>query len=490
MRDIIDGSRERGLFELITKRRFAEAADAAEPLVRAEATVGPAGLAWIIALTQVGPATVARSAARRIAARPSADATLDDALGTALFKLRLHVSARDLFRRASEARPGDPAILFNLATAERALGRLAEAEELLDRVIALRSDDYAAYPLRSELRTQTAQHNHIPELLQLFDRAQAASAKVHLAFALGKELDDVGEYTEALHWYNVGAAAKRENMRYDAGRDAAKLDRIAAVYSSIASPIGGGDQRGSGRFAFILGLPRGGTTLVERLLQGHKGVWSNEETDNFVHALLANTPVGDHHRGTDIFERSAQADFTEVGVHYARLAETDDDAALIIEKMPMNYLYAGPIRRALPFAPIIWVKRSPADHCLAMYRTLFGSAYPFSYEFGELARYYAAFSRLMAHWRAVLPEPMLETSYDALVETPESVGAALAQHCGLEWQASAINVSALAVGSATASAAQVRQPIYRSSVGRWRRYGPALAPLIDALHANGVALED
>ena len=162
----------------------------------------------------------------------------------------------------------------------------------------------------------------------------------------------------------------------------------------------------------------------------------------------------------------------------------------IIEKLPTNYLYVGAIRRALPAAKLLLVRRSPLDACFAMFRTLFGEAYPFSYDFDELARYYAAYDRLMHHWRGVLGDALHEIVYEDLVRNPRLVGAAIARHCGVAWNTEAIDIQANKSVSLTASAAQVRRPIYGSSSGRWRQYRQHLTPLVSALRRCGVTLPE
>ena len=156
----------------------------------------------------------------------------------------------------------------------------------------------------------------------------------------------------------------------------------------------------------------------------------------------------------------------------------------------MNYLYLGAIHRALPQARLVLVSRSPVDVCFAMYRILFGDAYQFSYDFQDLARYYAAYSSLIAHWRDAFGAALCEVRYEELVSDPVRAGAALARACGLEWHDSAVAVERNAAVCLTQSAAQVRRPIYQSSTGHWRHYRAQLEPLIAALRDQGVTLAE
>ncbi|EQD47825.1 sulfotransferase, partial [mine drainage metagenome] len=175
---------------------------------------------------------------------------------------------------------------------------------------------------------------------------------------------------------------------------------------------------------------------------------------------------------------------------YARLAGAGDNPEVIIEKQPMNYLYLGAIRRALPQARLVLVSRAPLDICFAMYRTLFGEAYQFSYDFNDLARYYAAYARLVQHWRDAFGAAIHEVRYDDLVSDPIRVGAAAAAACGLQWRDAAVEIERNVAVCLTQSAAQVRRPIYGSSTGRWRHYRAHLGPLIQALRNHGVGLAE
>ena len=312
-------------------------------------------------------------------------------------------------------------------------------------------------------------------------------ARLFLGYALAKELDDLGHFDEAFQWFSAAATARRSRLSYDVTADEHKLARITEVYlretCSPGAAYGSKLQVDSSRFIFIVGLPRSGTTLVERILTGLAGVRSNGETDNFSRALLAAA-----HGAGDVFQRATAADPEAVAAHYARLAEPGTGAERIIEKLPINYLYVGAIQRALPQAKILLVRRSPLDSCFAMYRTLFAAGYPFSYDLEELGRYYAAYERLMQHWRSALGNRLHEIVYEELVHEPRGGGARIAAYCELTWCDAAIDIQNNRSVSLTASAAQVRRPIYGSSSGRWRYYRRHLQVLIDTLATHSVPL--
>ena len=399
-----------------------------------------------------------------------------------------HERANQLYRRATELAPQEPRFWYNLACSERSFGRLAEAEAACDRAIAIDPAQYPSYLLRSELRVQTDAANHIPQLqAALAARPEDYRGRIFLGYALGKELDDLGRFAEAFGCFASAARARRERLDYDVAVDERKLSRIAEVYDTaqlrgLETPAADAPAA-SPRHIFIVGLPRSGTTLLERILTGLAGVRSNGETDHFSQALLSAA------RGEgDVFARAAQAEPVAVAAEYARLAAAGPKADAVIEKLPLNYLYVGAIRRALPQAKILLVSRDPLDSCFAMFRTLFAGGYPFSYDLTDLGRYYGAYQRLMDHWRAGLGEELHEVDYRALVQDPKRIGAAVAAHCGLGWRDSAVEIQNNQSVSLTASAAQVRRPIYGSSSGRWRHYERHLQPLIAALRAQSVKL--
>ena len=405
-----------------------------------------------------------------------------DSLAYAARALGLHVEANRLYRKATTLAPHDPLVWYNFATSERSFGRLEAAESACNRAIDLDASQFPSYLLRSELRDQTPEDNQVDELKALLSRsAFPRRGRMFIAYALAKELDDLNRYGEAFEWFAAGARARRESLSYDVALDEHKLARIRAVFQGDASPSSV-ITADSHRFIFIVGLPRSGTTLVERILTGLPGVRSNGETDNFAQALMASLEPG----SADVFSRACAADGAKVANAYRRLADAADGSEYVVEKLPMNFLYLGAIRKSLPDAQVIWVRRSALDSCFAMYRTLFGRGYPFSYDFDELARYFAAYATLMEHWRSSLRGGMLEIAYEELVARPAQIGSMMADQCGIKWTETAVHIQENASVSLTASASQVRQPIYGRSSGKWRFYRDQLDPLIRALRARNV----
>lgn len=478
-------------YRLMRAGDFRAALPFAERAVEGKRVCLPAHGMLASILLHLGRAADAESLVCRAVALETGVADAYDSLAFVSLALRAHERANRLYQRATEIEPRTPRFWYNLACSERSFGRLVQAEAACDRAIALDPTQYPSYLLRSELRVQSTEANHVEQLQAALEQPELSfQGRLFLGYALGKELDDLRRFDEAFHWFSTAARARRSRLEYDVGADELKLRRIAAVYPAQAAAVGDGSNVvDSTRYIFVLGLPRTGTTLVERILTGLAGVTTNGETENFSRSLLEATPPG----SADIFERAARAPADAVAVAYARRANGTEGggtaaANKIVEKLPMNYLYVGAIRRALPEARIVLLRRSPLDSCFAMYRTLFREAYPFTYDFEDLARYYAVYEQLMRHWRAILGEQLVEVVYEDLVREPFRVGAELARRCGVAWSDEAINIQNNAAVSFTASAAQIRRPIYGTSSGRWRYYQPHLQGLIDALLRHGVAI--
>jgi hypothetical protein len=241
-----------------------------------------------------------------------------------------------------------------------------------------------------------------------------------------------------------------------------------------------------GRPVFIIGLPRSGTTLVDRILSSHSAVQSRGESSDLGATVMRLASPARTKR--ELVEISARLDPTEIGREFcSRLPKAT--RTHIIDKTPVNYLYAALIAKGLPAARLIHVRRHPMDACYAMYKTLFRMAYPFSYSLDDLAQYYIAYDGLMAHWRALLGSRLIEVEYEDLVAHQEVATRRLLEQCGWAWEAGCLEFHRNETPSLTASAAQVRQPIYSSSVGLWRRYLKELEPLATRLRGAGIAID-
>ena len=396
-----------------------------------------------------------------------------------------HAQAHESAIAALALHPRETSMLFAASSSALALGRIDEAEAHLDALIAIDPADGDAYYNRSTLSTQTARSNHIEELRVLLAGPNARRVEVPGNYALAKELEDLGEYSASFQALQRGATARRRQLSYDVSSDENAIAQIISTFDAawLARPAGGHDVEGP---IFIVGLPRSGTTLVERILASHSLVSSAGEINDLA---LAVTRAAASSSKEQMIRRAADADLTTLGSTYWQSVRGHGfDSRFVIDKTPLNYLYLGLIHRALPRALIVHVRRHPLASCFAMYKTLFRMAYPFSYDFADLARYYGAYHRLMEHWRTSLTGRLLEIDYESLVDDPEGWSRRLVEFCGLEWEAQCLRFHELKAPSATASAAQVRRPLYRDARDHWRRYETELAPLQSLLERAGVKL--
>lgn len=407
------------------------------------------------------------------------------ALGACLSSLKLYPQALQLYKNLVLQGYKSASLFYNIATVERFLGNMQAAEAALNKAIEVNPHDYEAIALRSDIITQSSTNNHIPYLQQLIKSGiKDAKNSVKINYALAKELEDVGEYEASFRALKGGADTRRSNMQYQADKEIHTIERIIQTFDEAWFTR---TQVGLSQHApiFIIGLPRTGTTLLERILESHHEVTSAGELNNFATILVEQCQQlnkARQHKVNDLVMLSQDLNFDQLGQAYTQsVAELVPEEDTLIDKMPLNFLYAGLIHKALPKAKIIHVRRDPIDTCYAMYKKLFKNSYAFSYDLTEIANYYVAYSRLMKHWHCVMPGVIYDIKYEDLVDDTQGQTESLLAYCDLPWQEQVLRFYDNKSGSTTASAAQVRQPIYKHSVAKWRRYENELAPLIKAL---------
>jgi tetratricopeptide (TPR) repeat protein len=422
-------------------------------------------------------------------ARPSAwhDPQALDALGAFYSLAGEQQRALESYDRLLTIAPNNPSTHLNRAAVRRFLGDLGGAECDYDRTIKAQPSDFEAYFNRSELRVQTSDRNHIRELDALLQRPISSwRGEVQLRYALAKEYEDVGEYPRAWEQLSRGAALRRRHLQYDVRADLDAVERICSAFPTTP-PVEGYP---STEPIFVVGLPRSGTTLVERILSSHSMVSGAGELDHFAQALVAavrrKTGREDIPR-KELIEHSARLDFRELGTDYVeRTRPTTGLTPRFTDKMPLNYLYCALIRHALPKARVVHVARHPIAVCHAMYKTLFKQGYPFSYDLEETGKYYIAYRRLMKHWLETLPEFIYHISYERLIADQEGETRRLLEFCGLEWEDGCLAFERNPAPTTTASASQVRRALYNSSVSLWRHYSNELRSLQRQLAGAGI----
>lgn len=436
-------------------------------------------------LIRGGDVSAALHALRKLEHEGRDDVRLLQAVAECYTHCTKHADAYRCHVRASSLAPDDARCVYNFAAAAVAVGRIEEAELLFSRVVSIEPRDFDAWQNRSTLRRQTPASNHLEELERaLAGVAPGDAGEVALCYALAKELEDLGEYARSFVYLRRGAAARRRQLSYRVEMDVQALEQIRSAFDPGLLRRAPALSRDPGPI-FILGLPRSGTTLVDRILSSHSAVESLGELNDLPFAVMH--AAGAASDKMDLIRRTARADFAALGREYQRrIAGYGSAKSHVIDKTPLNFLYLGLIRLALPTAKIIHLRRHPLDSGYAMYKTLFRMGYPFSYDLEDLGHYLNAYHALMTHWREALPGGFLDVDYEALVRDQNAVSREIIEWCGLQWepQCSAFHLNPSP--AATASAAQVREPMHSRSVGSWRRYEPELQPLARVLRASGV----
>ncbi|MFT4257549.1 MAG: sulfotransferase [Pseudoxanthomonas sp.] len=408
------------------------------------------------------------------------DAALLQTLGVVFIQGNEHARAHELFRKVASLKPEWAGAHFNLALTSTYVGDLDGAEREYQICIEREPKLWPAYLGLSELRRQTLRSNHV-QLLE--DRLQQvgddAMARLHLGLALSKEYDDVGDHSRAFEHARAGKAAWRARLGYTFERDRAMFE---AVLRSFPEPLQGARGSDSSEPIFIVGMPRTGTTLVERILSSHPQVHSAGELGHFPVALhrAAAKPAASLEELLSNLDLSA-LDWKALGDGYvASTRPGTGHVPRFIDKLPFNFLYLGFIATALPKARIICLRRHPLDTCLANFVRMFSLAspnYDYSFDLLDTGRYYLMFDRLMAHWKRILPGRVLELPYEQLVTEQEASTRRLLEFCGLPWDEACLHFERNAAPVATASAVQVRSPMFRSSLQRRERYKAWLEPL-------------
>lgn len=428
-------------------------------------------------------------AAKQALVAGPADPALLSNLGSIFSACQHFDEALDCFARAVSAQNGHAAYWYGLATAQRALGNLDAAEASCTQAIRLDPRHAEAYWLRSGLRKQTESRNDVAALeAELAAGHARGQSKTLLHYALAKELEDLGQYARSFEHLSMGARIYRGLLNYDVARDVQTLKCIITAQGAQALRSAAPGYSGSAPI-FVVGLPRSGTTLVERIIQSHTEVVSVGERNDFALELMRHAqaaPGGGRMDRDALVKHSLSLDMDALGRSYVESVTPDEAGARrVLDKMPVNYLYCGLIHAALPDARIICARRNPMDTCYAAFKTFLTGPYAFSYDLDELGRYYLAFHALVEHWRIALPAyAYTEVHYESLVSDPDSEARRLMAFLDLPWQPRIKDFFTSPAPSATASASQVRQPVYATSVGKWRHYREQLAPLAQRLNSE------
>jgi tetratricopeptide (TPR) repeat protein len=423
-------------------------------------------------------------------------------LGTVFSHAGEHKSALLCFTRAAqllEERAGGTKELsiqwqanfyFNSAASMQFAGHFAEAEQAYEKAITLQPLMFKAHSALSTLRRQTSTDNHLKRLHELRSKVSGPRDQLHLGHAIAKEQEDLGHYEDAFRNLTWAKQAQSAAGSYSAQSDKALLAGVRQIFcpAIFDTQRAGCDNPEP---IFIVGMPRTGTTLVEQILSSHSQVYAAGELQNF--PLQVNRLTGsstDNAFDIETLEKSLQLESSVLGSAYIDSTRPrTGHSQHFIDKLPLNFVFLGLIKLALPNAKLICLRRDPMDTCLSNYRQMFAvnfKHYKYNLDLLDCGRYYIQFDQLMQHWRKVMPGAVHEVEYEALVGDPEQVSRDLLAYCNLPWEEDCLSFHQRKTSVATPSAVQVRQGIYTSSVNRWRSYGDAMRPLYELLKSAGL----
>jgi tetratricopeptide (TPR) repeat protein len=395
--------------------------------------------------------------------------------------------ALEAYQRAAQYQPGDQRLMMSIGHVRKSLGHRAESEASYKEVLAADPGNAEAWWSLADLKNYTFDDAEVASMQRLAadreraERARPGDAQLH--FALGKALEQRGQYREAFASYARGNALRRRDSPFDIETFERRAERIRAFFDAafFAGHAGSGDP--SSAPIFIVGLPRSGSTLIEQILASHSQVDGTMELPNILNLVGGFADLAPGHDGyPEAVGDAPAAQLAALGSRYiSETAPLRRGREHFTDKLPNNFSHVGFIQAILPNATIIDARRHPMDACFSTFRQHFASGQTFSYDLEDLGRYYCCYLSLMDHWDTVLPGKVLHVQYEELVRDPEANIRRLLEHCGLTFEPACLSQHETARPVRTPSAEQVRQPIYTQAVGYWRHFANELEPLRVAL---------
>jgi tetratricopeptide (TPR) repeat protein len=406
------------------------------------------------------------------------------ALGSVYTRLLRQHDALAAFEEAARLSPTQMRLRLSIGHIYKTLGQRAQCEQAYHECLRMEPGCGEAYWSLADLKTYVFSDAEIASMQGLLASSSTdESNKAQLQFALGRALEQRHQYRSAFAHYAAGNALRRITSPFDIVKFETKSERVAACFDAtfFRERLGAGYPNPSP--IFIVGLPRSGSTLVEQILASHSNVEGTMELPNIVTMVRE----FDHRdaRG-DAYPESVRAvsprNLAALGRRY--LDETlpgRTGRAHFIDKMPNNFSHVGFIQAILPQAIIVDVRRHPMDSCFSAFKQYFAEGQSFSYDLGDLGRYYRCYLALMDHWDAVLPGKVFHLQYEELIRAPDTLIRRLLAHCGLPFESACVSFHETQRPIRTASSEQVRQPLYASAVGYWKHFAKDLEPLRKAL---------
>ena len=407
--------------------------------------------------------------------------------GEAYSRMNQHEDAWSMYESASRLQPQVEIFKANMATCAVYLGRIDTAKsiyrKLLKRNPLHRRNHYELAKLE-----RAKNDRHVKQMLKVLRKTDDEPAKnIYLYYALGKELEDLERWREAFGYYKKAGDAVKTVSDHDVASDVAVIDKVIEVCSRDWLVTDPATEKTSKTPIFVVGLPRTGTTLADRVISSHSQVESAGETQLLQMVLRRKSGVAVKADMTpEIVAAAASVSPAWIARNYVdAISYGLADTPFFIEKLPENVLYLGFIAKSWPDARIIHMRRHPMDACFATFKQ---SYFRFAYSLDDLAEYYLAYDRLSRHWRDTLGERIIEVEYENLVSEPERETRRMLDLLGLPFEEACLEFDRNVAPIATASSVQVREKMHRRSVGRWKKFESQLQPLRDRLEQGGVTI--
>lgn len=416
-----------------------------------------------------------------------------DMAGTVYVEIGLPERAWPLYCEANQLQPGVDLFMANMASCAVYIGELEEARVLYQALLQRHPTHQRNHYYLSRL-AKAKDDAHIQSMLHVLRETRLPEDRnVFLYYAIGKEFEDLGRWIEAFEYYRKAGDAVSSVADYDITDDLAIIDRIIEVCDRRWLETGRVSDPGiypDRTPVFIVGLPRTGTTLAERIISSHSKVRSLGETEFMQMMIRRASGVRSVEKLTaDMITGASMAEISAIGRGYLdAIAYRLGDEPLFIDKLPSNFLFLGFIAKAYPDVRILHVQRHPMDTCFSMYKQVFTWAYKFSYSLDHLGRYFVAHIRLLEHWRQLLADRLVDVAYESLVANPETETRRLLDELGLGFEQACLDFDRNRSPTTTASSVQVRQKIHTGSTGHWRRFAGELEPLRSYLEEHGIAV--
>ncbi len=414
-----------------------------------------------------------------------------DMAGTVYTEIGLPEKAWPLYKKASALQPEITLFKANLASCAVFVGEIEIARKTYRDLLELNpSHQRNHYHLARVDRAKDEKHVKQMETV-LRETALSPDRNIFLYYALGKEYEDLQEWDKAFEYFKKAGDAVTSIANYDVADDIAIIDTVIKTCNSEWLQQGPTPPMQDKAPLFVVGLPRTGTTLTERIIASHSKVVSVGETEFVQMVMRRESGVAGLEKMTPaMIEAIAKKEASIISDGYLNTVRYRlGDEPIFVDKLPFNVLYLGFIAKAWPDKPIVLQKRNPMDTCFSMFKQVFTWAYKYSYSLESLGEYYIAYERLCRHWRETLGDRLVEVQYEDMVSDQEVQTRRLLDELGLEFEDACLNFEKNVAPSATASSVQVRQKVHSSSVGRWRRYEEQLQPLRKRLQSAGIAVD-